>query len=320
MFSDLVEGVSGRYKVARRTQRYISKELTHFVGRGQSAGAQYKLLVRILRTGWLTHPPHDPHVSGNLTVTPSARISQNEMYSPQIVCFSDIPVEDLAFHARKYSCFGLSFDKDFVAQKGGAPVYYIPVKSKVNVLVDLTLEQMAECSQRGGAESLHQDMERGEYFDRVVQQYHKLFQFFHKLTFEALRVKESTRGGGLGDSVWDYPREPDGYFELEFPRHALSKIPRNTTEDLTKAAIHYDSRLRQLERFFDFQVFSHLKFFDHLYPEDHPDNYYYEREWRVVGNVEFSLEDVKRVLIRQKYAKRFREDCPQYYGQLTFLE
>jgi len=70
----------------------------------------------------------------------------------------------------------------------------------------------------------------------------------------------------------------------------------------------------------DFHVFSYLKFFNHLYPDDHPDNFYFEREWRVVGNVGFKMEDAKRVFIPEKCAKQFRQDCPQYYGQLTFLE
>jgi hypothetical protein len=45
---------------AMPTQRYVSPELTHFVGRGLSEDQQYALLVNdILKAGWLMHPPID---------------------------------------------------------------------------------------------------------------------------------------------------------------------------------------------------------------------------------------------------------------------
>jgi abortive phage resistance protein AbiGi (putative antitoxin) len=109
-----------------RLQRYVANELSHFVGRGLRAPQQFDLLVSILRSGWLTHAPHSPNVSGNLSVNSSARMSRNEMYAPQVVCFCDIPVEDLHLHTDKYSSFGLSFLKSFVAARGGGPVLCLP--------------------------------------------------------------------------------------------------------------------------------------------------------------------------------------------------
>jgi hypothetical protein len=43
------------------------------------------------------------------------------MINPDMVCFCDIPFEDLSIHVKKYSFTGLSFTKDFVASKGGCP-------------------------------------------------------------------------------------------------------------------------------------------------------------------------------------------------------
>ena len=77
--------------------------------------------------------------------------------------------------------------------------------------------------------------------------------------------------------------------------------------------------LTEFIRFLDFQVFSYLKFFDHRLPDQHAENFYFEREWRIVGNLHFNLDDVERVILPQEYAKRFRLDCPDYYGQLTFV-
>jgi hypothetical protein len=80
------------------------------------------LLLAILRSGWLTHPPHNPAISGNLTVTGNALLSRNEMYAPEVVCFCDIPLSDVRIHVRKYSRFGVAFPRSFILQAGGAPV------------------------------------------------------------------------------------------------------------------------------------------------------------------------------------------------------
>jgi hypothetical protein len=109
-------------------QRYISKELTHFVGRGLSEEEQYSFLVdSILKSGWLRHSPRavvpgptEVLQSGgvSLSIAPNdPDIPPGELYKPQVVCFCDIPVSDLEIHIRKYSPFGLSFLKPFLVEK-----------------------------------------------------------------------------------------------------------------------------------------------------------------------------------------------------------
>ena len=78
-------------------------------------------------------------------------------------------------------------------------------------------------------------------------------------------------------------------------------------------------RLMELERFLNFHIFSYIKFYDHTYADDHDDNYYLEREWRVVGNVNFTIEDIATIFMRQPFAKRFRADFPLYSGQVVFV-
>ena len=71
-----------------KLQRYVSSELTHFVGRSLSGNEdQYNLLKLILESGWITHDPHDPDISGNLFVLPQEKISENNMYRLQSVCY-----------------------------------------------------------------------------------------------------------------------------------------------------------------------------------------------------------------------------------------
>ena len=79
-------------------------------------------------------------------------------------------------------------------------------------------------------------------------------------------------------------------------------------------------RVQRLHYFLLNEVFSHIKFFDHTLSEDHNDNYYFEREWRILGNLYFRLGDIQRVIIPESFAKKFRKDYPDYYGQISFVD
>jgi hypothetical protein len=259
------------------TQRYISKELLHFVGRGMDADAQFELFIKILSEGWITHPPHNPNVSGNLKVNTDASISNNEMYSPEITCFADIPLEDISLHMEKYSSIGLSFSKDFIAAQGGVPVHYLPTEAIVKRSADLSPEKIQEIVASHGGEALHEHMyesvSKAQHFDEMLKEHHELFAIFSEL------AQKSDPSPGVS-----------GLFK----------------------------RVLKLERFLDFHLFSYFKFFDHRKAEDDQDNYYFEREWRIVGNLQFEIDDVKSVLIPSQYSRVFRERFPQYVGQVVF--
>ena len=110
------------------TQRYVSKELTHFVGRNEECEEnQYKLLVKILKEGELKSriTPYTRAVWGG------QKISDESLYIHAMVCFCDIPIKDLPIHMRKYSLFGLSFLKSFLVQKGANPVFYVAKNSMI---------------------------------------------------------------------------------------------------------------------------------------------------------------------------------------------
>lgn len=303
----------------RKIQQYISKELTHFIGRGKRKESQYKLLIRILREGWIAYSKHNTEVRVGLVVNPNAKISQNEMYLPQMVCFCDIPVEDLTLHIKKYSSFGISFNKDFIVQQGGVPVHYIPTQSHVKALLNITPEQSVEFVKPGGGEHLYKDINKGEYFDEVVKRYHKLMQVLHKLIHEAAHSRATREVDTSEYSIFDLPKDADGYPILDFAFSALERIKPHVNNTPGRDAIWYDQQLSQLENFFNFHIFSFLKFFNHNLSEHDRKNYYFEREWRVVGRIQFNMEDVRRVLIPEKYSRRFRNDCPNYCGQVTFI-
>jgi len=79
-------------------------------------------------------------------------------------------------------------------------------------------------------------------------------------------------------------------------------------------------RLMDLEHFLSFHIFSYLKFFDHGLNDEHEDNFYFEREWRTIGNIQFCLEDIRTVFLPEKYRKQFRKDLPDYYSQVIFMD
>jgi Putative abortive phage resistance protein AbiGi, antitoxin len=121
------------------TQRYVSPELTHFVGKGLSEDQQYSLLVNdILKEGWLMYSsPIDDRqptevLKGNPLVggTRTPDVDDTEAAYSQRICFCDIPVTDLDIHMNEYSRFGLSFLKPFLVDKGANSVLYVAYNSQ----------------------------------------------------------------------------------------------------------------------------------------------------------------------------------------------
>jgi len=116
-------------------QRYISGELTHFVGGDKEVSDKYssdqecfELLVTILKSGVLKAPPlsTDPAVEITAqTVVSGTSFSARDMYRSSVVCFCDIPLADLSLHMNKYSRFGISFTKGTLLPKGVNPVFYL---------------------------------------------------------------------------------------------------------------------------------------------------------------------------------------------------
>jgi hypothetical protein len=80
------------------------------------------------------------------------------------------------------------------------------------------------------------------------------------------------------------------------------------------------TRIIRMQSFLITQLFPLIKPFSTQLDEDHPQNYYMEREWRVSGPIEFSLGEVTRVVLPTAYARTFREDFPNYYGQVSFAD
>jgi hypothetical protein len=114
-------------------QKYVATELTHFVGRGLTTmEEQFRLLVEIVRTGWLRPSYRGEFGAGTIMrVDPSKPLTSNECVRAAALCFCDIPFDDLGIHMEKYSPFGLAFGKRFMLSRGASPVFYVAKNAAV---------------------------------------------------------------------------------------------------------------------------------------------------------------------------------------------
>jgi hypothetical protein len=129
---------------------YVSNYLTHFVGRSRASDElRYELLMKIVHEGVLLDPAHidrrdpifqvkmSPDTVGSLPISacpgldyssyPNVRhdldskLSDNALVQFEIVCFCDIPENEMAIHCAKYSSFGQAFPRQFFVNRGASP-------------------------------------------------------------------------------------------------------------------------------------------------------------------------------------------------------
>jgi Putative abortive phage resistance protein AbiGi, antitoxin len=258
-------------------QRYVSNELTHFVGaslRGQP-DKQYTLLTEILRSGKVK----SKHYQKLLYYTRVEVNSLGESVETPAVCFCDIPVADFEIHSNKYSKFGLAFTKEFLLLQGANPVFYVAAQSTTMPVREDLFEYSRE-------QVLGSPSETKKKFSLACKQRLEYFEYWrkahHELVYD-LEQKETKPG-------------PNEYKYMSI------------------------GWLSEYSTFINLYIFGFVKFFNPELSDDDPNNFYMEREWRVLNCVDFKLSDVVRVLIPKSYAERFRGDFPDYCGQLSFLE
>lgn len=242
-------------------QRYVSDELTHFVGRrsfiqGETRKAtnkeRYKQLLKYLRSGLITFFPHN----GKEPVLKwyfDRKISTNKQFPFEGISFCDIPLSDLKIHMKKYSKFGVAFLKSNLVKKGATPIFYIANNSLTKSgkrRIDLLDEK----------------------FDKDKITYLKAYSEFSNDTGKTNKEKE-----------------------------------------LFYAKIQHFLFLHE-------HIYPFFKLFDDSKSEADENNYYMEREWRVVGNLHFKLNEVQRIIIPKSYAKQIRKDLPEYIGQISFSD
>jgi hypothetical protein len=72
--------------------------------------------------------------------------------------------------------------------------------------------------------------------------------------------------------------------------------------------------------FFLKRILCFLKFWKASTNDNDVENYYLEREWRLYGGVNFTFDDIQRVVIPRQFLKSFRADFPQYNNEVVFSD
>lgn len=91
-------------------------------------------------------------------------------------------------------------------------------------------------------------------------------------------------------------------------------------DDLIVKSRQDEERRKKYQRLHDFymtQINPYYKFFDHKLSDTDINNYYFEREWLVVGSVKFELGNIRKVLLPKEDESRFRKDFPNYKGPVN---
>jgi len=99
---------------------YVSNVLTHWVGRGKPIEEQYDILTsKILKEKELMYGSCPWHFGSKY-----GGVMDNK-YNIKMISFADIPFSECSKHCGKYSHFGLSFDKLYLANSLTSPVGYV---------------------------------------------------------------------------------------------------------------------------------------------------------------------------------------------------
>jgi hypothetical protein len=290
-------------------QRYVSHELTHFVGRGKPEGEQYTIFVnKILKTGWLTYPPHDPNRPRSLALDLSQPISTDQALRYEVVCFCDIPETDLALHVRKYSRFGLALRKLFLIERGACPVFYVANESPTSVMElwppgNFMTAQVELARQRGV-------IDRALLFSVSARQIIDIFA-----ALDAISNDEGKRYFQSGGTL----SADEAKSRLRTLLN-LSDVQASAIEQALRGNQQAAHTIGNLRNFLINEVFSFIKCFEAIRSFDDQENYYMEREWRIANHLQFTLDDVTHIFLPAAYARRLRMDLPEYVGQITFVD
>lgn len=261
---------------------YTSNLLCHFVGRAKPNDEErFNLLLSIVKGCELLCNINSPHNPQATFFANSQCEHLGEVFGRcDSVCFCDIPNEALAIHTNKYSHFGLGFEKTFIAQQGAHPVMYVPLNHPI-----------IECGGNGEKAKSSSPKKPTQYYPYILSKSTSLLSILNIV---------STANNRLFDPNTKFPVACLGALDQD----VLQAVASNTFQPIVYNLLK--GILTQL---------AYVKLYDVTLPDDHPDNYYMEREWRCLQNVTFSLNDIRTVYLPSKtYQERFLCEFSNYSG------
>lgn len=122
-------------------------------------------------------------------------------------------------------------------------------------------------------------------------------------------------GIGGGTLLSDLEAVFKGYHE-----HVSSKLTDTNTvfsRSLGKAPDTENGAIKAMENVFVKNFLAYIKPFNSHLDESHPDNFYMEREWRKYGNMKFSPDDVRGVIVAEGFRSRMIDAYPNYSDRIT---
>lgn len=267
---------------------YTSSLLCHFVGRSRENDSdRFKLLKTIIEGKRLIANLEHPDNPQSFFQLGYHCENVGEVFGEcDCVCFCDIPDNALSIHINKYSRFGIGFNKKFIAEQGARPVMYVPN----NYLV-------AERGDGGNGGQSSTPRVPAEYFPYILTlacNLLPLLQLGAAPDALALNMKQN----GLEEAL--------GLFDQNIRKAFFNK--------------QYNPLVFSLIQGIATQM-AYVKLYDATLPDDHPDNYYMEREWRCLKNVLFNIEDIECIYLpNSDYKELFKQSFPTYNGRFFIFD
>lgn len=266
--------------------RYVSNSLGHFVGRSLKTDAdRFNLLIKIIGEGQLKanlEEPNNPSVSSSWEYS-GYRLGEIFQHC-DCVCFCDIPDDLLAIHTQKYSKFGIGFDKSFLVNEGARPVTYVPL----------------HCIVRELSSTATPDNSPTDYFIYLSNLVNTLLPLL-MLTNQSVPIERQIKILMNNAAIKEAVQALDSKI--------VSAILNGKTHQMLYSLLVAWSTQN-----------AYIKIFDETLAENDPDNYYMEREWRVIKSIKFGLDDIRKIYLPSEiYVKIFKDIFPSYCGEFCIL-
>lgn len=270
---------------------YTSNLLCHFVGRSKATDDErFVLMVTIIKGARLIANLSNPDSPQSSFQSGYECEHVGEVFGKcDCVCFCDIPDNALAIHTSKYSKFGMGFEKKFIAKQGAHPVMYVPK--------NYPIVERGDDKNTGKSDT---PKEPEKYFPYLLQVSASLLPLM-EMAYMGIALpqqEEKLKRIGLGEYL--------NLFDDNVRRLFFSGKYHPMIYSILQGIANQ---------------FAYVKLFDASLPDDHPDNYYMEREWRSLKNITFSINDIKTIYLpSERYKERFMEEFPEYHGSFFVFE
>jgi len=266
---------------------YVSDLLCHFVGRSKPSDEEkFQLLLLIIKEGKLLCSFDSPGTPQTIMSSTYMGEHVGEVLERcDCVCFCDIPDKSLSIHTNKYSKFGMGFDKSFVTKCGARPVMYVPKNGRMPV--------------DPGIDFPDTPMEYYLHLFRQLTSVNMILSFLNQAyNFRDLLLKLMEKNSTISDAL-----------SLLDPVTLQKFVENKMYQMLFHEGMAWETQ------------FKYIKIFDETLPNDDPDNYYMEREWRCTHNIEFGLSDIKKIYLKnEQYKDDFIKYFPEYRGEFYVFE